>query len=133
MSNIADWLFRQAELRPDKDALLVESSTYTFREVLYPADIEEVLYRHPAVAGAAVVGSPDEVLGEVPRALVALKPSADAAPQELLDACKAELASFKVPVSIEILPERPKGPTGKFLRRMLQRGSPTGPVRLVGP
>jgi long-chain acyl-CoA synthetase len=98
---------------------------------IYPADIEEVLYHHPAVAEAAVIGVEDEVLGEVPRAFVALKPAAHATTESLLELCRAELAYFKVPVSIEILPELPKGPTGKILRRALRTaGSLHGETRL---
>ena len=92
---------------------------------VYPADIEEALYRHHAVAEAAVVALPDEALGEVPMGYVALKPGASTTPGELLDHCRAELAYFKVPVAVDILPELPKGPTGKILRREL-RGKPRG-------
>ena len=77
------------------------------------------------------MGFPDEMLGEVPRAFVALTPSADAASPEVLDLNKAELACFEVAVSIETLPELPKGPTGKILRRMLQIRSATDPDSVV--
>jgi long-chain acyl-CoA synthetase len=87
---------------------------------IYPADIEEALYRHRAVAEAAVVGIADEVLGEVPKAFVALKPGAFATSADLIAHCKDELAYFKVPVAVEILAELPKGPTGKILRRALR-------------
>ena len=88
---------------------------------IYPADIEEALYRHPAVAEAAVVARPDESLGEVPTAFVALKPGAQADSASLLAHCKADLAYFKVPDAVAILPELPKGPTGKILRRELRQ------------
>ena len=87
---------------------------------IYPADIEEALYRHPAVAEAAVVARPDESLGEIPTAFVALKPGAHTDGATLLAHCKAELAYFKVPDAVAILPELPKGPTGKILRRELR-------------
>jgi long-chain acyl-CoA synthetase len=87
---------------------------------IYPADIEEVLYSHEAVAEAAVVAEPDDVLGEVPKAYVALKPGRTVDAGELITICKAKLAYFKVPAAIEILPELPKGPTGKILRRGLR-------------
>ena len=90
---------------------------------VYPADIEEALYRHPAVAEAAVIALPDDVLGEVPKAFVALKPGALATPGELIAHCKLELAYFKVPSAIDILAELPKGPTGKILRRELRANS----------
>jgi len=87
---------------------------------IYPADIEEVLYHHPAVAEAAVVPIPDAGLGEVPKAYVALKPGRTATPEELLARCRDELAYYKVPVAVDILPDLPKGPTGKILRRELR-------------
>jgi long-chain acyl-CoA synthetase len=90
---------------------------------IYPADIEEQLYAHPAVAEAAVVGRPDEIFGEVPEAFVAFKPGATATVEELTALCKAELAYFKVPQSIHVLDELPKGPTGKILRRGLRAAS----------
>lgn len=98
---------------------------------IYPADIEEALYRHPAVAEAAVIALLDEVLGEVPKGFVALKPGAVVTPDELIAHCKVELAYFKVPVAVDILPELPKGPTGKILRRALRADfrSLAAPVR----
>jgi long-chain acyl-CoA synthetase len=82
---------------------------------IYPADIEEVLYAAGA-SEAAVVAAPDPVLGEVPVAFVAGGPGSGG----LLDACRNALASYKVPAAIHILPELPKGPTGKILRRVLR-------------
>lgn len=99
---------------------------------IYPADIEEALYRHPAVAEAAVIAHPHDVLGEVPKGFVALKPGAVATPQELIAHCQVELAYFKVPVAIDILPELPKGPTGKIMRREL-RANPRGAAALLNP
>ena len=99
---------------------------------IYPADIEEALYRHPAVAEAAVIAQPHDVLGEVPRGFVALKPGSVATPEELIAHCQAELAYFKVPVTIDILPELPKGPTGKIMRRDL-RANPRGAAALLNP
>lgn len=92
---------------------------------IYPADIEEQLYAHPAVAEAAVIGRPDETFGEVPEAFVAFKPGAKATVEELMALCKAQLAYFKVPKSIHVLDELPRGPTGKILRRGL-RATPAG-------
>jgi long-chain acyl-CoA synthetase len=89
---------------------------------IYPADIEDALYGHPAVAEAAVVAQADDIMGEVPKAYVALKPGAAAEPEALLSHCRGLLASYKVPASVEILDELPKGPTGKILRRSLRAG-----------
>lgn len=87
---------------------------------IYPADIEEVLYQVPGVSEVAVVGAIDESLGEVPVAYVALKHGAKVSSDALLAHCKEELAYFKVPAAIRFLPELPKGPTGKILRRELR-------------
>ena len=87
---------------------------------IYPVDIEEVLYHIPGVREAAVVGQPDENLGEVVVAYVALDPARNLTAAGLLDRCKAELAYYKVPAAIHILAELPKGPTGKILRRELR-------------
>lgn len=86
---------------------------------IYPADIEEALYAAGA-AEAAVVGKPDPVLGEVPVAFVAMGGNAALDTEALLDHCRQHLASYKMPAAIHILPELPKGPTGKILRRALR-------------
>ncbi|MEO9189591.1 MAG: AMP-binding protein [Acetobacteraceae bacterium] len=87
---------------------------------IYPADIEEALYSHPAVAEAAVIAESDDILGEVPKAYVALKPGATTEPATLIAHCRGLLASYKVPAALEIMDELPKGPTGKILRRGLR-------------
>ena len=87
---------------------------------IYPADIEEVLYQVAGVAEAAVVGMPDDVLGEVPVAFVALTPGANVSLHSLTARCESELARYKQPTAIHFLPELPKGPTGKILRRELK-------------
>jgi long-chain acyl-CoA synthetase len=87
---------------------------------VYPREIEEVLYAHPAVAEAAVVGRPDERLGEEVVACVTLKPGATAKAEELITYCKEWLAAYKYPREVRILTELPKGPTGKILKRELR-------------
>jgi long-chain acyl-CoA synthetase len=87
---------------------------------IYPADIEEVIYHYPGVSEVAVVGVADESLGEVTIAFVALKPGVVVAEEDIIARCKQELAYYKVPASIRFLPELPKGPTGKILRRELR-------------
>ena len=72
------------------------------------------------MAEAAVIAEPDDVMGEVPKAYVALKPGATVEPEALLVHCRALLASYKIPTSLRILDELPKGPTGKILRRDLR-------------
>lgn len=88
---------------------------------IYPTDIEEVLYAFPGVVEAAVVGSSDALMGEVPIAFVSLCPDGSHATiEEIADHCRSRLAAYKRPVTIEIRDELPKGPTGKILRRALR-------------
>ncbi len=84
---------------------------------VYPREVEEVLYEHPAVAEAAVVGMPDADLGEEVGAAVALKPGASATPEELRDFTRERIAAYKYPRRIWLVDELPKGPSGKILRR----------------
>jgi long-chain acyl-CoA synthetase len=84
---------------------------------VYPREIEEALYEHPAVAAAAVIGIPHESLGEEVGAAVQLKPGADASANELQAFAKARVAAYKYPRHVWLVDELPKGPTGKILRR----------------
>jgi long-chain acyl-CoA synthetase len=79
-----------------------------------------VLYQVPGVAEVAVIGIPDDMLGEVPIAFVALQPTADVSVTRLIEHCRAELAHYKVPADVILRAELPKGPTGKILRRALR-------------
>jgi fatty-acyl-CoA synthase len=88
---------------------------------VYPAEIEEVLARHPAVAEVAVVGVEDPEWGERVRAFVSLREGARAEPAELVAYCRERLSGAKVPREVHILPELPKSPTGKVLKRELER------------
>ena len=85
-----------------------------------PAEIEDVLYRHPAVYEAGVVGLPDPELGQKVRAYVALKPGIEATEADLIAWAGKSLAAYKVPESIMFAAQLPKGPTGKVLRRALR-------------
>lgn len=90
---------------------------------IYPREIEEVLYEHPAVAEAAVLGKPDDVHGEEVCAVVALKAGAvgsdnpEALAAEIQEFVKARVAAYKYPRKVMIVDELPKGPTGKILKR----------------
>jgi len=84
---------------------------------VYPREIEEVLYEHPAVAEAAVIGIPHAELGEEIGAAVALKPGATATPDELRAFVKAQVAAYKYPRRVWFVEALPKGPTGKILKR----------------
>ncbi|HEY3020171.1 MAG TPA: long-chain fatty acid--CoA ligase, partial [Solirubrobacteraceae bacterium] len=87
---------------------------------VYPREIEEVLYEHPAVSEAAVVGVPDEKMGEEVGAAVSLKPGAEADADELRYFVKQRVAAYKYPRKIWFVDELPKGPTGKILKREIE-------------
>ncbi|MFC2069754.1 long-chain-fatty-acid--CoA ligase [Chloroflexota bacterium] len=89
-------------------------------ENIYPREIEEVLYGHPAVFEAAVIGVPDPYWVERVHAVVTLKEGASATAEELIDLCKQKLARFKAPKSIEFIDSLPKNPSGKILKRDLR-------------
>jgi len=84
---------------------------------IYPREIEEVLYEHPEVAEAAVVGIPHPELGEEVGAAVALKPGATVTPDELRSYVKSQVAANKYPRRVWIVDALPKGPTGKILKK----------------
>jgi long-chain acyl-CoA synthetase len=87
---------------------------------IYPREIEEVLYEHPDVREAAVIGIPHEALGEEVAAAVALKPGAESTPGELRDFVKQRVAAYKYPRHVWLVDELPKGPTGKILKREIK-------------
>ena len=87
---------------------------------VYPNEVEDVLFTHPAVQEAAVIGVPDKYRGESVKAFIVLKPGASATVEELSEFCKTNLAKFKVPSVIEIVPGLPKSAVGKVLRRELR-------------
>jgi long-chain acyl-CoA synthetase len=87
---------------------------------VYPREVEEVLYAHPAVAEAAVVGTADPVMGEEVVAFVALKPGAGADPDTLIAFCQARLARYKCPREVRVVDTLPKSPIGKILRKELR-------------
>ena len=90
-------------------------------ENIYPREIDEVLYQHPAIQAAAAVGVKDELYGEEVAAVVVLKPGANTTTQEVIDYCKARLADFKCPKTVHFVEDIPKGPTGKLLKRELAK------------
>ena len=87
---------------------------------VYPREIEEVLYEHPAVREAAVLGIPHDEYGEEIGAAVTLKEGASATPDELRDFVKEQVAAYKYPRYIWFMDELPKGPTGKILKREIK-------------
>ncbi|MFD9195078.1 class I adenylate-forming enzyme family protein [Streptomyces phaeochromogenes] len=93
---------------------------------VWPREVEDVLYTHPAVREAAVVGVPDGYRGETVKAYISLRPGADEDPDAFAAYCKERLAAYKYPRQVEILPDLPKTASGKILRRELRYRSQDG-------
>ncbi len=87
---------------------------------VYPAEIERVIAQHPAVAMVAVGSLPDQFKGEVAKAYVVCRDGASATEDEIMSLCREQLASDKLPRSVQFVDELPKTSTGKLLRRMLR-------------
>jgi long-chain acyl-CoA synthetase len=94
---------------------------------VYPREVEEVLYAHPAVAAAAVVGVPHELLGEDVKAFVELKPGASATVEEIIDFVKERVAAYKYPRELEFRASLPTNATGKIAKETLK--APRAAVR----
>ncbi|MER7841942.1 long-chain fatty acid--CoA ligase [Streptomyces sp. NPDC096040] len=92
---------------------------------VYPREIEEVLYGHPAIAEAAVVGVADPVHGEEVAAVVVLRAGEEATPEEIRDYVKERVAAYKYPRIVSLTAELPKGPTGKILKREISLPPPS--------
>ena len=90
-------------------------------ENIYPREIDEVLYQHPAVNAAATIGIPDQLYGEEVAAFVVAANDDEVTADELLAFCQERLADYKCPKTIRFVKEIPKGPTGKLLKRELAR------------
>jgi acyl-CoA synthetase (AMP-forming)/AMP-acid ligase II len=101
-------------------------------ENVYPREVEEVLYQHPAIAEAAVIGVPDERWGETVKAIVVLKPGQTVEAQELVQFCDGRLAGYKRPRSVDFLDALPRNPSGKVLKRELREKYWAGHERRVG-
>ena len=120
------WLHTGDVGRFDRDGYLVlvdrvKDMIIRGGENIYPKEIENVLYKHPAVLEAAVVGRPHDVLGEEPVAFVALRTPGSATPEELIEKCGAVLARYKTPRALTIVDALPKNPVGKIDKPALRR------------
>ena len=100
----------------DRKKDMISASGYK----VWPRDVEDVLYMHPAVREAAVVGIPDDYRGETVKAIVSLKPGHEVQPSELTTFCRERMAAYKYPRLVEIVADLPKTPTGKIMRRLLR-------------
>ena len=88
---------------------------------VYPREIEELLYTHPAIADAAVIGAPDPLRGDEVVAVIMLKPNASLTAREVREFCRKSLANYKVPRRVIFRDEMPRSATGKILKRMLRK------------
>ena len=98
---------------------------------VYPMEIEQVMYRHPAVYEVCVVGVPDEVWGESIKAVVVLRDGHTATEMDLIEHCRTHLADFKKPRSVEFISALPKNANGKLSRKDVKERYWSGQARRV--
>jgi long-chain acyl-CoA synthetase len=101
---------------------LIKASGYS----VFPAEVEAIMYRHPAVAEVGVVGVPDPYRGEDVLAFVVRRPGATASERELVEWCRAEMAVYKAPRAVRFVPELPKTGSGKIVKRALRERARAG-------
>ncbi len=100
-------------------------------ENVYPAEVENALMAHPAIADVAVIGVPDEKWGEVPKALVVRKPDSQVTQDEIISFARERLAGFKTPKSVDWVDALPRNPSGKILKKTLREPYWVGHTRRV--
>jgi long-chain acyl-CoA synthetase len=100
-------------------------------ENIYPAEVENVLMSHPAIADVAVIGVPSEKWGESPKAIVVLKPGEDAGGEEIITFARERLATYKCPTSVDFTEALPRNPSGKILKKDLRAPYWEGRTRQV--
>ena len=110
----------------------VKDMIVTGGENVYPAEVENALFGAPGVADAAVIGVPDDKWGEAVKAIVVLKPGAQADPEAIIAHCRSRIAGYKVPKSVDFTDALPRNPSGKVLRRELRKPYWEGRGRMVG-
>ena len=109
-----------SSFNPDSGRLCGRSLYDSGRENVYPREIEEILYQHPAVHEAAVFAIPDDYWVEKVHAAIVLKPEASTTEKDIIEFCKQRLARYKAPKSVEFVAGLPKSPAGKILNRELR-------------
>jgi acyl-CoA synthetase (AMP-forming)/AMP-acid ligase II len=120
-----DWLYTGDAGYLDKDGYLyihdrIKDMIVSGGENIYPAEVESVLFSHPAVADVAVIGVPDDHWGEAVKALVVKKPGAEAGAEEIIAFARERIAHYKAPRSIDFVEVLPRNPAGKILKRELR-------------
>jgi long-chain acyl-CoA synthetase len=119
------WLHTGDVARMDKDGYIFivdrkKDMIITGGYNIYPAEIEQVVAAHPAVAMVAVGSVPDDLRGELARAYVVLKSNAHVSEAEIIAFCREKLANYKLPRSVKFVADLPKTSTGKIMRRQLK-------------
>jgi len=131
-----DWFYTGDLATVDDEGYLlivdrVKDMVLSGGENIATAEIERVIYEHPAVLECAVVAVPDDCWGEVAKALVVLREGQPATEEEILDVCRRHLGGFKVPKTVEFMESLPKGGTGKILKKALREKYWAGRERRV--
>jgi acyl-CoA synthetase (AMP-forming)/AMP-acid ligase II len=130
------WMHTGDAGRLDADGFLfiqdrVKDMIVSGGENIYPREVEEVLFRHPAVADAAVIGVPDEQFGEAVKAVVVLRDGASATAEEIMEFSRGRLGGYKRPRSVDFVRVLPRNPSGKVLKRELREPYWRGQARRV--